>query len=187
MARVRLPASKSTLPPLLICTSDWSRRWAMPSPILSESRTSVSRCTSSAVVALSSRMIAVVLPSPRVTWPVASLAAVCRCTVPRVCTEVVANNVPCWRTSWPARVISPVLACTRPVLATTPAAASATLPAASGACSTVTSLPRVVEAWFWSVPMPLRITNASPAASVVCPLAVVIWPWLLTWRPSSST
>ncbi len=180
VASVSESPRNSTSPPLAMRTSDWSRRCATPSPALSESLIIALRCTSSAVVALSSSRIAVTLPVSSVTLPAASAVSLSRCTVPRVWTEVVDTATPCWRTSRPVSVMSPCSACSSPVLRTSPAA----LPSRR---SGVMVLPRVVEAWFSSVPRPLRITKASPAASMTWPLGVLIWPWLCASRPASST
>ncbi|MCY1517805.1 hypothetical protein D9M68_525040 [compost metagenome] len=140
----------------------------------------MSRCTSSAVAPSFSSTIALVLCGASVTRASPASPTARRCSVPRVLTELLDSSTPCCSTVLPTRVTSPVGAAIRPVLRTRPAA----LPARR---SGSTSLPRVLESLLPSVPMPLRITKASPAASTVWPLAVVMLPWLCASRPASST
>ena len=122
--------------------------------------------------------MALTLPRARVT-PAFSPAAA-RWMLPRPLTVVLDNSMPSWRTLLPLSVMSPVAAWITPLLTTAPAPLPATR-------SISTSLPRVLEYWFLSVPWPGRTTMASPAARVVWPFGVVMAPALSTPRPASKT
>ncbi|MNU52124.1 hypothetical protein D3C71_411280 [compost metagenome] len=183
VASVSEPAWNSTVPPLATSTRDRSRRslpasTMLPVPSWTAGAMSPARWLSSAVAPPVSSTMAVVLPSPNRTWPVAPVAF--RCTVPRVLTEVLERTTPPCTTSRPASVTSPVVAWISPVLRTVPAGLFVS-------SVTATSLPRVVEPRLPSVPTPLRMVKWSPAASSVCPPGVAISPALCTSAPSSST
>ncbi len=158
------PGWKSTTPPVVISTRD--RSWRSPSatwsfssaPLCAASMRAascaaelamlVARCEFSAVAALVSSRIAVVLPGARVT-PVprsAPLPGLLRCaigvsrwTVPRWVTEVVDRTTPPWVTLRPIRLMSPVLAVMMPALPTAPLLPTGLL------LATAISVPRVVE------------------------------------------
>ncbi|MCY1506076.1 hypothetical protein D9M68_403130 [compost metagenome] len=195
VASVSDSPSKRMSPPETISMRDWSRRSdsrerlsksaggtsARAASCAADSLISASRWLSSALALPSSSIsTAVTAPLPTATLPRVSAAEFSRCTVPRTATVEVASATPSWRTSRPASVMSPSRATMRPVLRTVPAVLSA------ANCGAI-SLPRVVEKALASVPMPLRITKLSPAASCAWPLRAAISPALATSLPSSST